>query len=48
MSGLVDAPPPVVAPPLASADKPDEEEPNADADGEIIAGVYVDVVRLPP
>lgn len=34
--------------PLASADKPDDVDPMEDADGEIIAGVYVEVVRFPP
>lgn len=33
--------------PLAIAANP-EEEPIEDADGDIIAGVYVDVVKLPP
>lgn len=34
--------------PFASADRPDDVEPIADADGEMIAGVYVEVVKLPP
>lgn len=34
--------------PFANPDKPDDVEPMSDVDGEMIAGVYVEVVKLPP
>ena len=45
LEGLVE---PRVELPLARADSPEDVEPSMDVDGEMMAGVYVDVVRLPP